>query len=117
MPEAAQLVDGFEFSYAYREPAEFRKARTTMLVDAQRLSRLPEKFRRHVRAGFGIWLDYRERPDFFTPSQFQRTVGAAVQASDGYVWIYSHTFPFFPPNRAARPYLQALAKLREKQPK
>jgi hypothetical protein len=96
MPASAQLIDGYEFAYACKERRQFLKGYERIHQQALKLSAVPEKYKAHVKAGFGLWVDYRNKLDYFTPEEFQRAVSAALEVSDGYVWIYSHGPRFFP---------------------
>ena len=31
------------------------------------VSAVPDRYRQHVKAGFGLWLDYRQKLEHFTP--------------------------------------------------
>ena len=73
---------------------------------------MPEHYRRKVKAGFGLWVDYRKQPNYFTPEEFQRAVTSALKVSDGYVWIWSETVGFFPP-KIEPSYIKALAAARD----
>ena len=106
MVEAAagksKIVDGFELSYGYRDPAQFERAYETMrtgvlpLVDSDH-----GKFRQVMSFGFGLWLDYDWRKkgwdekdasrNYFTPEGFRHSAGAALQKADDYVWVYTET--------------------------
>ena len=95
------IVDGHEGSYPYREPGQFSAKADSVRHNVLRLTAQPEKYRRHLSVGFGIWLDYDWRhrgwdsadpsQNYFTPATLARSVRAALQHSDRYVWIYSET--------------------------
>ncbi len=61
----------------------------------------PEKYRKRISVSFGIWLDHDWRKlgwnvddpskNFYTPEAFERSVRAALESADEYVWIYSET--------------------------
>lgn len=112
MPSAATLVDGYESAYPYKEREQFIAA-YRRIQEAVKISKVPDHYRAKVRAGFGLWLDYRKRADYFTPEEFQRSVGAALEVSDGYVWIYSEGARFFPLSDVAPAYIKALADARD----
>jgi hypothetical protein len=86
-----QVIDGYELSYGYREPKRFDEA-----LESIRLAGGPK-----VRAGFGLWLDYDWRAkgwdvddpgkNHFTPEAFGSSVRAALERSDGVVWVYTET--------------------------
>ena len=73
------------------------------------MSAVPELYRQRVRAGFGLWLDYSQKPNYFTPEEFQRALGYALEISDEYVWLYTHGPRFFPPTNIQPSYIEAIA--------
>ncbi len=95
----AQLVDGHELSYGYRDVNAFVKARETIRAQAARLAADPPSYTRAVSAAFGLWLDFdwqkrgwdSRRPggNYFSPERFETSLRAAVEQSDEYVWIYA----------------------------
>jgi hypothetical protein len=94
MCESAQgdsrIVDGHESSYGYREPKRFDAALATIRAANPA-----------VQAAFGLWLDYDWRAkawhvdepskNYFTPQTFEASVRAALERSDGIVWVYGET--------------------------
>lgn len=108
MPSEAMLVDGYEQAYPFKERGQFAGAYRG-IQGASKLSAVPEHYRQKLRAGFGLWVDYRKQPNYFTPEEFQRAVTSALRASDGYVWIYSERVGFFPLSGIAPSYIEALA--------
>lgn len=96
---AGRIVDGFEPSYAYKQPERFRDGYRTMSEGVLPIVADPDRYRRVMSFGFGIWMDYEWRRhgwnvfDFsknhFTPAELQTAVRAALQTADEYVWIYS----------------------------
>lgn len=112
MPAGGRLVDGFEHAYAYKERKQFVEGHKRIEA-ARALSAVPDRYREKVEAGFGLWIDYKKNPNYFTPQEFQRAVTSALEISDGYVWIYSEHVGFFPPSRVEPPHLKAIAAARE----
>jgi hypothetical protein len=112
MPAGFQLIDGYEPAYPFKERRQFLKGYEQIHQQALKLSAVPEHYRHKVKAGFGLWVDYRKKVDYFTPEEFQRAVSAALEVSDGYVWIYSHGPRFFPPSGIDAAYLEAMAAAR-----
>jgi len=112
MPASAHLIDGYEFAYAYKERRQFLKGYEQIHQQALKLSAVPERYKAHVKAGFGLWLDYRKKVDYFTPQEFQRAVRTALEVSDGYVWIYTEGLRFFPPSGIDAAYIEAMAAAR-----
>jgi hypothetical protein len=96
MPASGRLID------AYHQIHE----------EALRLSTVPEDYRAKVRAGFGLWLDYYKKADYFTPEELRRALGYALEVSDGYVWIYTHGPQFFPPSGIEPAYIEAITAAR-----
>ena len=112
----AQVVDGYEFAYGFTRRAQFVGAAREIREDGRALSRLPALYDRHVRVGFGLWLDHEgparwhpEEParNHFTPSGWQAAVEAALRTSDGWVWVYSQRPGFFPPQALPAAYVEA----------
>jgi hypothetical protein len=97
----ARVVDGFEPSYGYRDPSLFAEARRTLLASALPLVGDTRVQQTKVSVGFGLWLDYDWRrlgwhPDaparnYFTPEALEKSLCAALEASDEYVWLYTET--------------------------
>jgi hypothetical protein len=112
MPTGAVLIDGYESAYAFKRRNHFLEAYRRIHDEAIKLSAMPEQYREKVRAGFGLWLDYQKRPDYFTAEEWRQAVGAALEVSDGYVWIYSHGARFFPPSGVEAAYIQGMAEAR-----
>ncbi|HEY7116214.1 MAG TPA: hypothetical protein VH475_06500 [Tepidisphaeraceae bacterium] len=97
-----RIVDGYELSYAYKDTARFAPAYQNMQsgvlpfvgADAKR-------YREAFSFGFGVWMDedWRKKgwdvddpsKNFYTPEAFEKTVRAALETSDEYVWIYTET--------------------------
>jgi len=117
------LVDAWEHSYSYKHAGQFREARETILTTARDWTAEPEKYRKHVRAGFGLWLDYDWQhkgwatddlsKNYFSPPQFSESVRAALAASDKYVWIYSEQPRWWTGEKLPLQYVEALRTARE----
>jgi hypothetical protein len=112
MPAGSQLIDGYESAYPYKERRQFLKGYEQIHQQALKLSAVPERYKAHVKAGFGLWLDYHKKVDYFTPKEFQRAVRTALEVSDGYVWIYTEGLRFFPPSGIDAAYIEAMAAAR-----
>lgn len=111
LPPGATLVDGYEAAYPYKEPGQFAEAHRR-IKEAVKISDVPEHYRAKLKASFGLWLDYLNNPQYFTPENFQQAVRVALERSDGYVWIYSQGPRFFPPSGIAPSYIEAIARAR-----
>ena len=122
----ARLVDGFEPSYGYRDPRLFADARRTVLEGLLPIVGDRERHRAFVTVGFGIWLDYDWRRqgwhpqdpsrNYFTPEALERSLCAAFQAADEYVWLYTETPRRWtrdgPPRDLPPVYLEAIRRAR-----
>src|SRR5262245_29365504 len=96
-----KIVDGFEPSYGYRDPDRFGRAYETMTSRTSGLMASPERYRRVISAGFGLWLDYDWRKrgwktddlasNYFSPDRFESALRNALERCDEYVWIYTET--------------------------
>jgi hypothetical protein len=117
------VVDAWESSYPYKERRQFERASETIKKEALGWTAEPEKYRRHVRAGFGIWMDDDWRregwgtDDFtknhFSPAEFEAAVGSALRVSDQYVWIYTEQPRWWPRDKLPQAYVDALASARK----
>jgi len=112
MPAKGRLVDGYESAYAFKQRQKFLDGYRQVREGAVAVSALPELYRQKVQAGFGVWLDYSQKPDYFTPEEFQRALRYALEISDEYVWLYTHGPRFFPPVDIQPSYLDAIAGAR-----
>lgn len=112
LPSGGTLVDGFEPAYAFKEARQFAAAQR-QIHEAVKISEVPDQYRAKVKAAFGLWIDYRKNPHYFTPEAFRQAVSGALEKSDGYVWIYSEGVRFFPPAGLGEPYVKALAAARD----
>ena len=94
-----RIIDGYESSYGYKDTARFAAAYETMSTGVLAIVADPQKYRRHFQFGFGVWMDnnsHRQKWDvedfpknFYTPDAFAKTVRAALERTDEYVWIYT----------------------------
>jgi metal-dependent hydrolase (beta-lactamase superfamily II) len=119
-----KIVDAWEYSYPYKERRQFEEAYTTVKEKSVQWTAQPEKYRHHVQAGFGIWMDCRWRQvgwnldDFaenhFTPAEFETAVGSALEVSDEYVWIYTEQPRWWTNERLPVEYVEAVKQARKK---
>lgn len=115
------LVDGWEFAYPYKERRQFEAAYETITRKALDQTAVPEKYKAHVRAGFGLWMDHRRKgwdvkdfsKNYFLPAEFESAVRSALEVSDGYVWVYSERPKWWTNEMLPREYVEALAKARK----
>ncbi|MFO1021690.1 MAG: hypothetical protein U0903_13480 [Planctomycetales bacterium] len=97
--DRTKLVDAFESSYRYKTAEQFQKAYDAIHRKARDWSTRPDKYARHVTAGFGLWMDYDSSKNgwdvedvaknYFPPDQFGAAVKWALTRSDNYVWVYT----------------------------
>ncbi|HKA21004.1 MAG TPA: hypothetical protein VKN18_22175 [Blastocatellia bacterium] len=111
MPSGACLVDGYEFSYGYKKRQDFVDSLSRIYHDGSRFTSVPDRYRAHVRAGFGLWLDRDQKFEYFTPEEFKESLTYALDVSDKYVWIYGQSLRFFPP-RLPLPFVDAISAAR-----
>ena len=90
------LIDGIEYGYYQEKQEDFIRMATSVREQGPAYSAIPEQFRKKVRTGFGIWMDRDRHWDpvhiennFWTPDRFANTVQYALEASDGFVWIWN----------------------------
>ena len=108
MPAGSYLVDGYEFGFPFKERKQFVDGYRRIYHTALALSTVPDHYRQKVRAGFGLWIDYKKNPRYLTPEEFQRAVRDALDVSDRYVWIYSQGPRFFPISGIDGSYIKAM---------
>jgi hypothetical protein len=97
--DSAVIVDGHEASYPYLDPAQFAAKADSMRLGVRRLAAQPDRYAKRNSVGFGIWLDFNwyklgwdehdPMKNHFSPPAFARSVQAALDHADRYVWIYS----------------------------
>jgi hypothetical protein len=112
------IVDACESSYAYKRPSEFRRAYATIREQALSWTANPGQYRKHVQAGFGLWMDndWSKKgwnvADFsgnhFTPGEFQAALHAAIATSDEYVWVYTEQPRWWTGENLPQAYVEAL---------
>lgn len=115
------VVDGFEQAYGFRGEFQFALARYLFREWLSLRSRVPERYRRHMRLGFGLWLDYQWRlappygwdpedpsKNHFTPSRFREALRLALRYSDRYVWVYTEQPNWWTGERLHPDYYEAL---------
>ena len=93
------IVDGYESAYSYKEVSKFAPAKDLMKEKVLTFVGPDEQHRKHVSAGFGVWMDNDWRTiawdeadlskNFYSPDAFEKTVRAAWETTDKYVWIYT----------------------------
>jgi hypothetical protein len=116
-------VDAWEFAYTYKERQQFLEAYHTVTnkIPLYDVTAVPDLYRSKMRVGFGLMLDYLYGPEgrlpwnttdlsknYFSPSEFGRSVQTALNVSDEYVWVYSERVGFFPPRGLPPAYLEAI---------
>lgn len=106
------LVDGFEYSYGFRQRPQFVSGAREIREFGERVTGNRDVFRRRVRGGFGLWIDYGQRLTHWSPSEFASAVADALEVSGSYVWIYAQTVRFFPPDSNAKAYGEAVRRVR-----
>jgi 7,8-dihydropterin-6-yl-methyl-4-(beta-D-ribofuranosyl)aminobenzene 5'-phosphate synthase len=118
----AKIVDAWEYSYPYKHEKQFQDGYETVKAESLEWTAQPEKYRHHVEAGFGIWMDCRWRQvgwnlddltkNHFTPKEFEAAVGSALKLSDQYVWIYTEQPRWWTNERLPEEYVEALKNAR-----
>jgi hypothetical protein len=123
-PAETKIVDAWEGAYTYKQEVQFRNAYDTIKVKSADWTAVPDKYRRQVQAGFGIWMDCSWRQvgwnldDFaknhFTPEAFEHSVRAALKVSDEYVWVYTEQPRWWTNEQLPKAYVDALSAARQK---
>jgi hypothetical protein len=123
-----RIIDGYELSYGFREPAQFIEARRLVHEGVLPIVGPREAYRHRVRLAFGLWLDYDWRRygwstteperNYFTPSTFEAALRGALSGSDEYVWVYGETPRWWNApgreNQVPAAYVTALRRVRQR---
>jgi len=111
------FVDGYEYSYGFRSAAAFDAGRKQILEGGLQITSEPDRYRRQVVCGFGLWIDNDAKWDrkdfennFFTPVEWENSLALALRATDGYVWVYSHHAQPFAKDAVPAEYFEAMRK-------
>jgi hypothetical protein len=117
-----RIVDAFENSYGYRRPEQFDRAYRTIKEKALGWTGEKEAYRRHVQAGFGIWMDNDWNKygwnatdfskNYFKPEGFGESVRLALQRTDEYVWVYTEKPRWWTKENLPAAYVKALEAAR-----
>jgi hypothetical protein len=123
-----RLVDGYEPTYYHnRDVTKFASAYRIVKQDVLPIVADPKRYQRVMSVGFGLWLDFDSTAigwneadgskNFYTPEDFERSVRAALAASDRYVWIYTQVPQWWSdsgsPLKLPSGYAEALRRVRE----
>ncbi|MBI2302621.1 MAG: beta galactosidase jelly roll domain-containing protein [Armatimonadetes bacterium] len=120
--DQALIVDAYEGAYSFRVMREFASAAGAVLGRFPDFSGNPEAYRRHMRVGFGIWMDNRYgakdwhpedfEQNYFLPDEFEHSVFCGLAHSDKYVWIYTEHLNWWENQKLPEAYHQALRNAR-----
>lgn len=112
------IFDGWEFSYGYKNEEQFQDAYETIHQKGLERTNAKEDFLSHYRASFALWIDHGQiwkpnhyNENYFTPEQFENSLGFALNHTDGYVWIYSQKAQWWD-GKMPQPYIDALTNAR-----
>jgi hypothetical protein len=127
--EKARIIDGFEFSYAYKDAQQFDDALVTTKQKALNFVADRDRYLKHLSQSFGLWMDndWRNKgwdtndatKNYFTPEQFEKSLTKALATADEYVWIYTEepkwwTPPDGKPSKLPHSYVDAVRRARGK---
>ncbi|MCM8806900.1 MAG: hypothetical protein NC926_02930 [Candidatus Omnitrophica bacterium] len=119
--ERMRIFDICEFAYGFKEKIQFLESYHSIINKASKFSINPEKYRKKIKVGFGLWIDNGNKwnnedfsKNYFKPEEFQKSLEYALEISDEYVWIYSQQVKFFPPNLPEE-YLKAIKKVKKEE--
>jgi len=122
-PEDAEIIDGWEMSYGVRTREELLRAYWWIKDYALSVTRAPKEYQRKVRVGFGLRPDLRragETPydwsatdfsrNYYTPEEWESVVRAALEISEGYVWLFSSRVDFVTGENLYPEYREAMLR-------
>ncbi len=120
---ATRIVDAFENSYGYRRPDQFERAYRLIKQKALAWTGEKEAYRRHVQAGFGIWMDNDWNKygwnatdfskNYFQPEGFGESVRMALRTTDEYVWSYTEKSRWWTNEQLPAAYVKSLEAARK----
>jgi hypothetical protein len=124
----AQIVDGCELSYSFKEPGMFDRDYKAIRDGLLPMVADPEKYHRVVSIGFGLWMDFDSHKvpwdtsdfskNYYSPAAFKISVSKALASSDKYVWIYTQTPKWWTekggPEKLPADYLSAMREAKGK---
>jgi hypothetical protein len=118
-----RIVDAFEDSYGFRRPDQFERAYRTVKQKGLVWTGEKEAYRRHVQAGFGIWMDNDWNKygwnaadftrNYFKPEGFCESVRTALRMTDQYVWIYTEKPRWWTNEQLPPAYVKSLQAARK----
>lgn len=118
--EKTIIVDAYEGAYSFRMHREFVRARQTVLKDLVPSVGNPQAYKKHVRIGFGIWMDNRYgakgwdvedfEKNYFTPGEFEYSVFCGLNVTDKYVWVYTEYPKWWTNEKIPTAYLDAIRR-------
>jgi hypothetical protein len=121
--ERTTIVDAYEGAYSFRAHKQFVEAREKVLTGMLKYVADPEAYRRHIRVGFGVWMDNRyvakawHTDDFekntFTPAEFEYSLFCGLDVTDRYVWVYTEHPKWWTNEKLPLPYLEALKRAKD----
>ncbi|NCO41114.1 MAG: hypothetical protein COY42_15130 [Armatimonadetes bacterium CG_4_10_14_0_8_um_filter_66_14] len=120
--KGATLVDAYEGAYSFRTRKEFVAARKTVLGGLISRVGAPDAYRKHVRLGFGVWMDNRYgakawntddfEKNYFTPAEFEYSLFCGLSVCDKYVWVYTEHPKWWTNEKLPAEYLNAIRHAR-----
>lgn len=127
--EGVMIVDGFESAYAYKQEKEFKNAREMVKEKVPGFVAGREAYWKHTSFGVGLWMDYDWRKkgwdekdaatNYFSPRDFARSIGWALEYADKYVWVYTEKPRWWTkeggPTGMEEAYINAVRRAKEEQ--
>ncbi len=114
------IVDAYEGAYPFRRLAQFREAYRSVREGMLQHTAVPEAYARHVRVGFGVWMDMNWRRygwhtddferNYFTPDEFEYSLSCGLAVTDKYVWVYTETPRWWTRDKLPVEYRRALRR-------
>jgi hypothetical protein len=114
------IVDAYEGAYPFRKHAQFEAARQMIHKSMAKYTGVPDAYRKHIRAGFGVWMDMDWRRygwhtddfemNYFTPQEFEYTLFCGLDVADKYVWVYTEKPLWWQDGQIPAAYREALRK-------
>ena len=117
------IVDAYEGAYPFRRRSQFQEGYKSIRGKMAKHTAVPDAYRKHVSAGFGVWLDMDWRRygwhtddlerNYFTPEEFEYSLFAGLSVADRYVWVYTEKPRWWQNDQVPEAYKSALLKAKQ----
>jgi hypothetical protein len=117
------IIDGYENAYGFREEKQFAEAQNLVLQKSAVMSRHPDLYRKHIKMGFGLFIDHIQKmtwhiesseftKNYYTPDELAYAVHGGLKHGT-YTWIYTQKINWWTGEFRPAAYVQALTRAKQ----